>query len=145
MSSQRFFTPHEATQTLPLVKRIVKDILEHGQALRQLYTSGDSSTPQFTEHASALEACSEELEELGCSFKDWNFELGLVDFPSRIDNEPVLLCWRSDEPELRYYHGLHDGYAGRKPIPECLLQEPSVGSPDTSATDANQEAGNRSS
>ena len=32
--------------------------------------------------------------------------------------DEVLLCWRSDEPELLYYHGVDEGYAGRKPIPE---------------------------
>jgi hypothetical protein len=42
--------------------------------------------------------------------------MGLVDFPAMIDGEEVLLCWRSDEPEVLYYHGLEDGFAGRKKI-----------------------------
>ena len=62
-----------------------------------------------------------ELEDLGCHYKDWNFEIGLVDFPAIIDDEEVLLCWRSDEDELMYYHSVEGGYAGRTRIPEQLL------------------------
>jgi hypothetical protein len=62
-----------------------------------------------------------ELEEIGCSYKDWSFELGLVDFPSIIDGKEVLLCWRSDEESVKYYHGLLEGFAGRKPIPDDYL------------------------
>lgn len=127
MSTQKLFSPHEATQTLPLVKRIVEDILQRGKELRRLHesgASGDDKQQQCSALESSLHDFLAELEELGCSFKDWNFELGLVDFPSHIEGEPVLLCWRSAESDLRYYHGLHDGYAGRKPIPESLLQTP---------------------
>lgn len=124
MTAARLFSPHEATQTLPLVKRIVDDILQRGQELRRLHESAPDSRNALTALEESLQENLLELEALGCSFRDWNFELGLVDFPSRIEGEIVLLCWRSDEPELRFYHGLHDGYAGRKPIPESLLRAP---------------------
>ena len=62
-----------------------------------------------------------ELEELGCYYQDWSFGLGLVDFPAIINDEKVLLCWRSDEKNLQFYHGHNDGYAGRKPIPPEYL------------------------
>ena len=63
----------------------------------------------------------EELDRLGLEYKDPQFRVGLVDFPSVIDGEEVLLCWRSDEPDVRYYHAPEAGYAGRKPIPEEYL------------------------
>ena len=66
-----------------------------------------------------------ELEQVGCFYKDWNFTLGLVDFPAIIAGKEVLLCWRSDEPEVRFYHTQEDGYTGRRPIPEELLVEKS--------------------
>ena len=66
-----------------------------------------------------------ELNEIGCFYKDWNFEIGLVDFPARIHGKDVFLCWRSDEPEVLFYHGIEDGFAGRKPIPPALLAIPS--------------------
>jgi len=119
------FTPKEATQTLPLVKQIVGDILQTGQELQQIVRRlgpEAESEPEFRQKNAQLEALMGELEELGCYFKDWNFTIGLVDFPSEIDGREVLLCWRSDEPELTFYHGYHDGYAGRKLIPAELLE-----------------------
>ena len=70
-----------------------------------------------------IEALMKELEDLGCFYKDWNFEIGLVDFPALIQGEEVFLCWRSDEKNIRWYHPVEEGYAGRKLIPENLLEE----------------------
>lgn len=70
-----------------------------------------------------MQALFDELEELGCFYRDWNFEKGLVDFPAIIDGQEVLLCWRSDEPELLYYHDYAAGFAGRKPIPREYLDD----------------------
>jgi len=119
------FTPKEATQTLPLVKQIVADILQTGQELQEIVRrlgAEAESEPEFRRKNAELQALMGELEELGCYFKDWNFTIGLVDFPSEIDGREVLLCWRSDEPELQFYHGYHDGYTGRKLIPAELLE-----------------------
>jgi hypothetical protein len=57
----------------------------------------------------------ENINELGCRVTD--VEMGLVDFPATIAGQDVYLCWRLDEPSVQYYHGLREGYAGRKPIP----------------------------
>ena len=62
-----------------------------------------------------------ELEELGCYFKDWDFKVGLVDFPAKIEGEEVFLCWKSDEETLGWYHPIEGGFQERKPIPEHLL------------------------
>ena len=64
----------------------------------------------------------EELESIGCSYKDWGFEVGLIDFPAIIEAEPVLLCWRSDEETVAWYHDYESGFAGRRPIPAHLLE-----------------------
>jgi hypothetical protein len=42
--------------------------------------------------------------------------LGLVDFPARRGGEVINLCWRYGERQIRYWHGLREGYAGRKPL-----------------------------
>ena len=39
------------------------------------------------------------------------------------DGRHVLLCWRSDEESVTWYHTPEDGYSGRTPIPEVLLRE----------------------
>lgn len=122
----KYFTPHEATLTLPLVRRIVEDILATGNELRDFVrTAGNAvaNNPEFEQRVKEINGFFAELEELGCSYKDWNFTIGLVDFPSIIDGETVMLCWRSDEPNLQYYHGVEDGFTGRKPIPDALLHE----------------------
>jgi hypothetical protein len=56
------------------------------------------------------------LQLKGAELKD--IDMGLVDFPAWIDGEEVLLCWKMGEERVGYYHGLNDGYRGRKPIPE---------------------------
>ena len=55
-----------------------------------------------------------EIVELGGATKDLG--LGLVDFPHLRDGREVNLCWRYGEREIRHWHGLDEGYAGRKPL-----------------------------
>ena len=121
MDELKLFTPKEANQTLPLVKRIVADILSTGDRIRGLSAEigkNAESDPQIIQWMDQLEELFEELELLGCSYKDWNFTVGLVDFPSVIGGQQVFLCWRSDEKELRYYHEIDAGFTGRKLIPK---------------------------
>ena len=123
--ARRIFAPAEAGKRLPLVKKIVGEILHKGKEMRLLLekTSGRERSEELLQIQEEMERLMSELEELGCYYKDWNFEIGLVDFPAMIDGEAVFLCWRSDEPQIRWYHGMEDGYAGRKPIPSELLSE----------------------
>ncbi len=118
----KIFTPKEATQTLPLVRKIVEDILNTGQKIKRMLNEDISpESPELNELRISLQNYIEELEEIGCYFKDFNFEYGLVDFPSEFNGVRVLLCWRSDEPMLKYYHDYVSGFMGRKLIPEEYL------------------------
>jgi hypothetical protein len=112
----RLFTIAEAQRTLPLVKAIIQDVLELGAQARDVL-SGQVQEPTIDDLQDQLREHLAELAGIGCYYKDWNFQIGLVDFPALIDGEVVFLCWRSDEPELRYYHRIEDGYAGRRPLP----------------------------
>lgn len=117
----KYFTPEEANKTLPLVKKIVKDILDYSQRAKVI---SDSIGGEIEDNREAQKIISDikgfmkELDEIGCSYKDWNFSIGLVDFPAFIDNEEVYLCWKSDEEKIVYYHGINEGFRGRKLIPE---------------------------
>ena len=124
MMPLKYFSPQEATRRLPLVKKIVRDILDKGKTLRTLLgkNQGEEIPSECYSLQSEIEELMNELEGLGCYYKDWNFEIGLVDFPAILNGEKVLLCWRSDEPQLSWYHSLQDGYAGRRPIPKNFLQ-----------------------
>ncbi len=113
----RLFTVAEAQRTLPLVRAIVRDILALGGQAREVLAGRAETNTTIEELQDQLRDLLAELTGMGCYFKDWNLEIGLVDFPALIDGEVVFLCWRSDEPELRYYHRIRDGYAGRRPLP----------------------------
>ena len=127
MMFKKYFTPQEANKRLPYVKRIVEEILGKGLALRELVQKPQSMETKMKIEVlqSDLEDLMKELEQLGCFFKDWNFQIGLVDFPAVIGGETVFLCWRSDEPSIRWFHSMNDGYAGRRLIPEYWLEDQS--------------------
>ena len=121
ITETKFFSPAEAIRTLPLVKKIVEDILNTTREMR-LYAediNGNIGHDQFIKKmAENVDGFIKELEEIGCFYKDWNFTIGLVDFPSIIEGEEVFLCWRSDEETIKFYHDMDSGFAGRKRIPE---------------------------
>ena len=64
--------------------------------------------------AGIIEAAIEQIHSTGCIVKD--LELGLLDFPARMNGEDVYLCWRLGEDRIRFYHRQDEGFAGRKPI-----------------------------
>jgi hypothetical protein len=116
----KYFTPSEARKTLPLVRKIVKDILDTSREMRLIADEiGEEAEkdPRIQKMADDVEDFMAELEDIGCFFKDWNFQIGLVDFPAIINGKEVFLCWRSDEDNIMYYHEMETGFAGRKIIP----------------------------
>lgn len=100
-SEPRFFSFQEANRTLPLVRRIVEDIMAE-------YRAGGRDTDHLTDLVA-------ELHELGCHFK--GFGEGLVDWYSYYQGRPVLLCWKAGEPEIEWWHEVDAGFAGRQPLP----------------------------
>jgi hypothetical protein len=125
----KYFTPFEAKKTLPLVKKIVKDILDTTKEMRLIAEDvdgnieSDSVKPKIQKMAGDVNGFMQELEEIGCLYKDWNFIIGLVDFPAVVDGREVYLCWRSDEEDVKFYHGIEEGYSSRKPIPDKYFNE----------------------
>ena len=120
----KHFTVKEARSTLPLVRQIVRDILNNAYEIRMVAESLNGQIEDNAEIerlADQIGSFMKELEEIGCTYKDWNFQIGLVDFPSFINDEEVFLCWRSDEENILFYHGVNEGFAGRKKIPEYCL------------------------
>ncbi len=124
MKTKQLFTPREANETLPLVKKIVDDILTTGRDIRNLSRHLGNAFDQDTDVQKLMNELHEllsELDNIGCEYKDFNFTVGLVDFPAIIDNKEVYLCWRSDEVHLQFYHEIDAGYAGRRRIPDHYL------------------------
>lgn len=62
----------------------------------------------------AVRSALERIQSTGCLVKD--LDVGLLDFPARIDDEEVYLCWKLGEDRIRFYHRQDEGFAGRKPL-----------------------------
>jgi hypothetical protein len=133
-TAPRRFTPEGANATLPLVRRIVADLLRLHAAWRAAVTSyelaqadADASVEapaalaarlEVAALAADIESCLGELDQIGCHLRD--FELGLVDFPARLDGRDVHLCWQHGEPEVAHWHEVAAGFAGRQPLPRAF-------------------------
>jgi hypothetical protein len=129
----RYFTPDEANELLatvrPLAERMVRHrrrlaAAEHERSgLMRAVTGNGGVQPQalgaaqhrVEQEAASVARCAERLHELGVVVKD--LDEGLVDFPARRGREDVYLCWRVGEEAVEYWHGLNEGFAGRRPLP----------------------------
>ena len=128
--TRRCFTVEQADRTLPLVRRIVQDIVDgygRWQALVRDFELATASSTAEAPDADAdrlqreaqrlavdIEGFVGELEQLGVEFK--GYEDGLVDFPSEVDGRPIYLCWRLGEPAVQYWHEVNAGVAGRQSL-----------------------------
>ncbi|MEO7082916.1 MAG: DUF2203 domain-containing protein [Gemmatimonadaceae bacterium] len=129
------FTVEQATRTLPLVRKIVEDIVQQHRRWREATleldlvasTARDDDPPdraaslkrKVQSLARELESYQRELDDLGILLTDKR--LGLVDFPSEMNGRRVLLCWRLGEPEVQYWHEVDAGFAGRQPLTRELV------------------------
>jgi hypothetical protein len=131
----RYFTIEEAREVLEQVRPLAEALVERHRALRramrrqaELVTriggNGGGIAPgavaaadeEARGEAAEIEKALAALQALGVQVKD--IERGLVDFPSLRDGEEVLLCWHAGEDDIRYWHGLEEGFAGRRPLDE---------------------------
>lgn len=129
--ARKYFTPDEANRTLPLVQRIVHDIVDaYNQwkdALRRYELAaaaqrGDqaelpeavAARQRVDEVARTINGYIGELEQVGCVLK--GFDDGLVDFRGQIDGRDVWLCWKLGEPAVSHWHEIDEGVSGRRPL-----------------------------
>jgi len=74
---------------------------------------------QREESGQRLRAILSRFEESGCLVKD--LDIGLVDFPTLFHGEEVYLCWKLGEDKIEFWHGMQEGFAGRKAIDQDFL------------------------
>jgi hypothetical protein len=129
----RYFTPAEANKALERVRPLAERMVAHRRRMLEAQArqerlesrvSGngggiDPGEPAELEteverEAEAVGKCVDDLLEVGVQVKD--LDTGLLDFPSLRDGEEVLLCWHLGEDEVRYWHTLDGGFAGRQPL-----------------------------
>jgi len=144
--SGKYFSRHEAEQLLPLIEGFLKQAQEHKQsvdAAQSELTKAASrimvlggSFPSYSDlvrtkaerdHASnrIVETISK-IQETGCLVKD--IDAGLIDFPSLIEGQEAFLCWKQGERRIEFWHGLEDGFAGRKRLDDGSSDESTSGS-----------------
>ncbi|HEV8614822.1 MAG TPA: DUF2203 domain-containing protein [Methylomirabilota bacterium] len=132
--SERYFTPAEVERLIPDLTRVMERVMgahEEAASVRatlreeqgRITMSGGGVLDQavWRERAGRLTRLTRTIEEglgeitaMGGVTKD--LRLGLVDFPHRRDGRVVNLCWKHGEKDIRYWHGLDEGYGGRKPL-----------------------------
>lgn len=131
----QLFTVDHANRTLPLVRRIVEDVVRSHRRWQEAIVELDLLVPgmradlpdpratalerEIQSIAQDIDQFQGELEALGIQLKDRR--IGLIDFPSEMDGRRVLLCWRLGEPSVQYWHDEQAGYAGRRPLSPTLV------------------------
>jgi hypothetical protein len=132
----QFFTQEEANDALEVVRPLVERLVAARrrfvhvagrleQVEGQVAGNGGGLDPErvndlqqkAAEVAADVVALVSELESAGVQVKD--LDQGLIDFPAHHpqSHETVLLCWQLGEHDVQYWHGLEEGFAGRKPLP----------------------------
>lgn len=120
-----FFTVAEANAILPEVVKKFEMILAKkssvGKAQTRLESTVNSSLSEFitakqqlnqaiTQYYLAIQT----LEETGIAIK--SIEQGLLDFPAKMFNEEVWLCWKYNEGTVGFWHEKDSGFINRKPL-----------------------------
>ncbi len=138
--SDRTFTLDEAQLLLPVLESLLrtamkaKEVMESVDAEFQelhhrLFLNGGMFVDvvplarRKAERAKAEQHAKDalaEIDSIGVQVKDLG--IGLLDFPCEVDGQTILLCWKLGEKSITHWHGLQEGFAGRKPIDERIAR-----------------------
>ena len=112
MLTPRLYTIEGARRTLPLVRRIVGDVVRTAAEMQRLQSPGDDEILDTLQ--TKLRKYAAELDSLGVELKDP--VTGLVDFYWKRGDETVYLCWKHGEEGIDHWHDLQSGFGGRQPL-----------------------------
>lgn len=132
--AMKTFTLDEAQSLLPVLEALLKRALDGKQAAedvesrladlsRRIYLSGgmrvDISSvarerAEMESHLTRVRESIAEIDSIGVQVKD--LENGLLDFPFKLEDEVVLLCWKMGEPAIEHWHTMDAGFRGRQPV-----------------------------
>jgi hypothetical protein len=135
----RYFTLAEARAALPAVGRSIREAVhakahyaEAEKSMQDLVQrilmrggvqvnteAAEAWKSQLDFNGQALKAAMERIDEMGVLVK--YLDVGLVDFPTLFRGEEVYLCWRMDEDNIGYWHGVDEGFRGRRPIDQHFV------------------------
>ncbi|HZL51904.1 MAG TPA: DUF2203 domain-containing protein [Terracidiphilus sp.] len=149
------FTIDEAQSLLPVLESLLKRAIEGKQAAeqveselselaRRIYLSGgmkvDSNSvarqrADMDAHLKLARESIAEIDAIGVQVKD--LEAGLLDFPYRLDDQVVLLCWRMGETAIEHWHTVDSGFQGRQPVDERFRRKSTSGGSSESGSRPN--------
>jgi hypothetical protein len=140
MGKKKTFTVEQAQALLPVLKTLLKTAMAGKTTIEQIekelqdlrhriLLAGGLSVDvgalaaRRVERDKAMQEIKDALAEvhaIGVQVKD--LDLGLLDFPCAVEDQTVLLCWKVGEEKIEYWHGLEEGFKGRKPIDQRILR-----------------------
>jgi hypothetical protein len=140
MAKQKIFTLDEAHALLPVLssllkrsmdgKGVIEEVEKELQDLKhRILLSGGlmvdvpAVAKRRAERDKAFQDIKDtlaEIDSIGVQVKD--LDIGLLDFPCAVGDEIVLLCWKYGEEKIEFWHGMEEGFKGRKPIDERILR-----------------------
>jgi len=136
--AERTFTLDEAQTLLPILESLLKQAIngkklieevdaEMQQTAHRVFLNGGTLlnvvhlARRRAEREKSIRRVKDALAEIdatGVQVKD--LDIGLLDFPCKVDGEILLLCWKLGEPAIAHWHGASEGFAGRKPIDQRI-------------------------
>jgi hypothetical protein len=136
----RTFTLGEAQDLLPVLEALLRSAMdgkklieavdaEFHETVHRIYLSGGMSpnvahlARRKAEREKALQRVKDAMDEIdamGVQVKD--LDIGLLDFPCEVDGQTILLCWKLGEKAITHWHGVTEGFAGRKPVDERITK-----------------------
>jgi hypothetical protein len=140
------FTLDEAQSLLPVLESLLKRAIAGKQAAeevesklgelsRRIYLSGGMKVDvvavardraEIELHLERVRESIAEIDSIGVQVKD--LESGLLDFPFKLDDQVVLLCWRMGETSIEHWHTVESGFNGRQPVDDRFKRRSSFGS-----------------
>jgi hypothetical protein len=139
------FTLDEAQSLLPVLESLLKRAVEGRRSAetvesslnglaQQIYLSGGMRVnsanvarqrAEMEEHLKQVRESIAEIDAIGVQVKD--LDSGLLDFPCRVDDEVVLLCWRMGELAIEHWHTVEGGFQSRQPVDERFRRRAASG------------------
>jgi len=137
---ERTFTLAEAQSLLPVLESLIRTAIDGKNLIESVETEFQAIAHRVflnggtflnilhlarrkAEREKAVQRVKDaiaEIDSIGVQVKD--LDIGLLDFPCEVEGRTVLLCWKLGEKSITHWHGVSEGFAGRKPIDERIAK-----------------------
>jgi hypothetical protein len=138
--ADRSFTLEEAESLLPVLESLLRTAIDGKKLIEAVDTELQELAHRVflaggllvnivqvarrkAEREKTIQRVKDAVAEIGATgvqVKD--LDIGLLDFPCKVEGRTVLLCWKLGEKGIAHWHGTSEGFAGRKPIDEKIAK-----------------------